>query len=154
MFALIFCNNSYLFPCLSVLSFISLKCTSNFDYDNNNKNICFDFQPYQRCSSLQMSKRLDMLTWQQFQLLLFSCWEHSSVRVRRIQLTTKLKTRLKKVRSVTSLFFYLKSTLVITLKLVVTSPLLTSNVIEGGWESFYVVHVSFEVNFVFWLFVL
>ena len=55
---------------------------------------------------------------------------------------------------ISNFIFYLKSTLVITLNLVVTSPLLTSNVIEGGWESFYVVHVSFEVNFVFWLFVL
>ena len=41
---------------------------------------------------------------------------------------------------ISNFIFYLKSTLVITLKLVVTSPLLTSNVIEGGWESFYVVH--------------
>lgn len=50
---------------------------------------------------------------------------------------------------ISNFIFYLKSTLVITLKL-----FLTSNVIEGGWESFYVVHVSFEVNFIFWLFVL
>lgn len=41
---------------------------------------------------------------------------------------------------ISSFIFYLKPTLVITLKLVVTSPLLSSNVIEGGGESFYVVH--------------
>ena len=63
------------------------------------------FQPCQRCSSLPMLKRLDMLMWQQFQPLQSSCWEHSSVRVKRKRSTAKQKTRQRKVTCVTVLPF-------------------------------------------------